>query len=78
MTPVYAVVIDYDPDNGSYGATSPDFEYSVVGVGKSADEALRRFRSALETTIDFLRERGEPLPNGHYAVTSVEVATATA
>jgi predicted RNase H-like HicB family nuclease len=74
---MYAVVIEYDPENGSYGATSPDFDYSVVGVGKSADEAMARFRNALEGYIAFLRERGEPLPEGHHAVTSIEVASYT-
>jgi len=68
---MYAVVIEYDPQNGSYGATSPDFDYNVVGIGKSSDEALRRFKNALEGYIAFLRERGEPIPEPHYAVTSV-------
>jgi len=26
----YAVVIEYDPENGSYGATSPDFGIDVI------------------------------------------------
>jgi predicted RNase H-like HicB family nuclease len=68
---MYAVVIEYDPQNGSYGATSPDFDYNVVGIGKSSDEALRRFKNALEGYIAFLRERGEPLPEPHFTVTSV-------
>lgn len=71
---MYAVVIEYDPLNGSYGATSPDFDYNVVGIGKSSDEALRRFRNALEAHVAFLRERGEPLPDSHYGVTSVELS----
>ena len=68
---MYAVVIEYDPQNGSYGATSPDFDYHVVGIGKSSDEALRRFKNALEGYIAFLREHGEPIPEPHFAVTSV-------
>ncbi len=68
---MYAVVIEYDPQNGSYGATSPDFDDRVIGIGKSSDEALSRFNHALEGYIAFLLERGEPLPEPHYAVTSV-------
>ena len=72
---MYAVVIEYDPQNGSYGATSPDFDDAVVGVGKTAAEAVARFRNALEGHIAFLRERGEPLPDAHHAVTSIEMAS---
>jgi predicted RNase H-like HicB family nuclease len=72
---MYAVVIEYDPQNGSYGATSPDFDDAVVGVGKTAEEAVERFRNALEGHIAFLRERGERLPEAHYAVTSIEIAS---
>jgi predicted RNase H-like HicB family nuclease len=68
---MYAVVIEYDPQNGSYGATSPDFDYNVVGIGKSSDEALRRFGNALEAHVAALREDGKPLPEPHFAVTSV-------
>ena len=75
---MYAVVIEYDPLNGSYGATSPDFDYSVVGIGKSSEEALRRFRNALEGYVEFLLERGEPLPEAHYGVTSVELSSSEA
>ncbi len=73
---MYAVVIEYDPQNASYGATSPDFDYSVVfGTLADPEEALRGFRNALEEHVAFLLERGEPLPEAHYGVTSVEVSS---
>ena len=62
---MYAVVIEYDPQNGSYGATSPDFDDRVIGIGKSSDEALRQFNHALEGYIAFLLERGQPLRVAH-------------
>jgi predicted RNase H-like HicB family nuclease len=71
---MYTVVIDYDPENGSYGASSPDVddEHSmVVGIGKSADEAVARFRNALQGHFEFLRERGEPIPQPRVTVTTV-------
>jgi predicted RNase H-like HicB family nuclease len=72
---MYAVVIEYDPQNGSYGATSLDFDDAVVGIGKTADEAVERFRNALEGHIAFLRERGQSLPQGHHAVISIDMAS---
>ncbi len=71
---MYTVVIDYDPENGSYGATSPDVDddhNTVIGIGKSADEAVARFRNALEGHFEFLRERGEPIPQPRVTVTMV-------
>jgi predicted RNase H-like HicB family nuclease len=71
---MYAVVIEYDPDNGSFGATSPDVGDNVVGIGKSESEAIERFRSALQGHIAFLRDRREPVPEPHHTVEMVEVA----
>lgn len=71
---MYTVIIDYDPENGSYGAQSPDVDdehNTVVGIGKSADEAVARFRNALEGHFAFLRERGEPIPQPRVTVTTV-------
>jgi predicted RNase H-like HicB family nuclease len=71
---MYTVVIDYDPENGSYGATSPDVDdehNAVIGIGKSADEAVARFRNALKGHFEFLRERGEPIPQPRVTVTTV-------
>ena len=71
---MYAVVIEFDPETGSYGATSPDVDDErnmVVGIGKSADEAIARFRNALEGHFAFLRERGEPIPQPRHSVAMV-------
>jgi predicted RNase H-like HicB family nuclease len=71
---MYAVVIEYDPENGSYGASSPDVDDDhnlVVGIAKSADEAVTRFRNALEGYFEFLREQGRPIPQPHCTVTMI-------
>jgi predicted RNase H-like HicB family nuclease len=78
---MYAVVIEYDPENGSYGATSPDVDddrTTVIGIGKSEDEAITRFRNALEGYFEFLRERGEPIPQPHHTITMVPAPTLSA
>ncbi|MDB5041890.1 MAG: hypothetical protein JWN27_2616 [Candidatus Eremiobacteraeota bacterium] len=69
---MYAVVIEYDPENGSYGATSPDFD-NVFAIGKSEAEALARFRNALEGYFDFLREEGRPIPAPRSTVATIAV-----
>jgi predicted RNase H-like HicB family nuclease len=68
---MYVVVIEHDPENGSYGATSPDVGDHVVGIGKSPDEAVERFRNALEGYFAFLRDEGQPLPMPRHTVTTV-------
>ena len=71
---MYTVIIDYDPETGSYGATSPDVDDEknmVVGIGKSAEEAVARFSNALEGHFAFLLERGEPIPQPRVTVTTV-------
>jgi predicted RNase H-like HicB family nuclease len=55
----FAVIIEHDPDNGSYGASNPDLP--VDGIGKTPDEAVARFQNALNDYLAFLRERGQPI-----------------
>ena len=69
---MYAVVIEYDPDNGSYGATSPDLD-NVYAVGKSEAEVIERFRNALEGYFEFLREEGQTIPPPRHTVAMVDV-----
>ncbi len=74
MAGTHAVVTEYDPNNGSYGATSPDFGIHVIGIGKSEAEAVERLHNALQGHLAFLRERGEPIPEPRSTVTTIAVA----
>ena len=67
----YPVLIEYDPETGSYGASSPDLP--VVGIGKSREDAVTRFRNALDGYIAFQHERGEPIPPSRHTVTTLWV-----
>ena len=71
---MYAVVIVYDPENGSYGATAPDFDMDVIGIGKSEDEALSCFRNALASYVKVLREDGKPIPEPRHTVAMIDLA----
>ena len=70
---MYAVVIEYDPETGSYAATAPDFGVDVAGIGKSADEAFARFKNALGGYVRVMREDGKPLPQPRHTVATVEL-----
>ena len=70
---MYAVLIEFDPETGSYGATAPDFGIHVIGIGKSADEALWRFKRALGSYVRVMHEDGKPLPEPRHAVATVEL-----
>jgi predicted RNase H-like HicB family nuclease len=70
----FTVIIEHDPDNGSYGASNPDLP--VDGVGKTPDEAVARFQNALNDYLAFLRERGQPIPELRHTVTTVRAADA--
>jgi predicted RNase H-like HicB family nuclease len=67
----FPVIIEYDPENGSYGASSPDV--AVDGIGKTAEEAVARFKNALESHMRFLREHGLELPPPRHTVTTVNI-----
>lgn len=70
---MYAVVIEFDAETGSYGATSPDIGDNVVGIGGSAEEAIERFRNALESYFIVLREDGKPIPQPRHMVAMISV-----
>ena len=70
---MYTVVIEFDPNNGSYGATSPDFGTDVIAIGKSEGEALDRFRNALEGHIAFLRDQGDAVPAPRHTVATIDL-----
>ncbi len=67
----YVVIVEYDPDSGSYGASSPDLP--VDGIGKSSEEAIARFHNALQGYLEFQKEMGLPIPDVRHTVTTVRV-----
>jgi len=68
---MYAVVDRVRPAKRKLWRYVAGFDYNVVGIGKSFDEALRRFKNALEDTLRFYASAVRPIPEPHYAVTSV-------
>ncbi len=57
-----SVVIEYDPDTKTYGATSPDLP-DIYAIGESRDDVLDRFVNSVNEYLAYLRERDEPLPS---------------
>lgn len=55
----YAVIYERGKD-GSWHASAGFLP--VFAVGDTRDEAEARIRSAIEGHLEFLRERGEPIP----------------
>ncbi len=70
---MYAVVIEHDKGTGTYAATSPDIGDIVVGIGISEDDAVARFKNALQGYLEVLRTEGRPLPQPRYTVARVVV-----
>lgn len=57
-----SVVIEYDPETKSYGATSPELP-EVYAISDSRDDVLDRFAYSVNEYLSYLRENGEPLPS---------------
>ena len=53
-----AVLIEYDPDTKTYGATSPDLP-DVYAISDSRDDVVRRFVRAADLHVDELRSSGK-------------------
>jgi predicted RNase H-like HicB family nuclease len=56
----YSVVTER-ADNGGYGAWSPEIP-GCVALGDTSDEAAIAMREAIKLHLEFLRDRGEPIP----------------
>lgn len=61
MEILFQLVVEPDPEDGGYVATTPTLP-GVVGQGETEEEAARDLATALQFTLDDMKENGEPLP----------------
>jgi predicted RNase H-like HicB family nuclease len=59
----YLVIYDRAEDGG-WGAHSPDVD-GVFALGTSREDVERRMAEALAAHLEYLRERGAPIPEPH-------------
>jgi len=72
----YAVIIEHDPETGSYGAYAPD----LPGCGAAADtreEVVALIQEAIEFHLEGLHEEGLPIPEASTTIEYVETAPLT-
>ncbi|MGH7951746.1 MAG: type II toxin-antitoxin system HicB family antitoxin [Limisphaerales bacterium] len=70
MTMRYTIIIKHGPEN--FSAYAPDFP-CCVAAADTEKETLTLMKEALETHIEDMRERGEPIPQPS-EIREVEVA----
>ena len=71
-----AVLIEYDPDTKTYGATSPDLP-DVYAISETRDDVLARFVRAANLHLEELREQGqEPTFPINHEIVTVTIDTA--
>jgi predicted RNase H-like HicB family nuclease len=71
----YAVIIEHDPETGSYGAYAPD----LPGCGAAAEtreEVIALIHEAIEFHLEGLQEDGLPVPEATTTVEYVEARSA--
>jgi predicted RNase H-like HicB family nuclease len=61
----YLVVYEQAEDGG-WGAHSPDVE-GVFALGQTREEVEGKMAQALSAHLEYLRKRGEPVPEPHTA-----------
>jgi len=57
----FTVLLDPDPDSGTYTVTVPALP-GIVTQGSSIDDAIVQVREAIQVHIDGLLADGEPIP----------------
>jgi predicted RNase H-like HicB family nuclease len=55
------LVIYEQAEDGAWGALIPDVE-GVFALGETREEVERNMREAMAAHLEFIRERGEPVP----------------
>jgi predicted RNase H-like HicB family nuclease len=58
------LVIYEQGDDGGWGAHSPDVD-GVFALGSTRSEVEERMAEALAAHLEYLRERGAPIPEPH-------------
>ena len=69
----YAVVIEHDPDTGSYGAYAPDLP-GCGAAGDTYEEVIELIQEAIDFHLQGLQETGLPIPEPSTAVDYVETS----
>lgn len=57
----YTILLDRDPEDGSYTVTVPALP-GIVTQGKDRDDAIAMAKDAIRCHIDGLLQDGEPIP----------------
>jgi predicted RNase H-like HicB family nuclease len=65
----WAVVLE-EGEDGYLVATVPELP-TVVTQGRTKEEALTNAREAIELYLEYLRDKGEPLPKRHLETVQV-------
>jgi predicted RNase H-like HicB family nuclease len=55
------LVIYEKADGGGWGAYTPDID-GVIALGKTRQEVEERMAEALTACLEFMHEKGEPIP----------------
>jgi predicted RNase H-like HicB family nuclease len=69
----YLVILEKGPT--TYGAHVPDLP-GCIAAGETEDEAIALIREAIESHLDDLKRRGEPVPTPSSTCRVVEIAAA--
>ncbi|MEE4637964.1 MAG: type II toxin-antitoxin system HicB family antitoxin [Wenzhouxiangella sp.] len=69
----YVVILEEGPK--SWGAYVPDLPGCVV-AGETKAEALELIREAIEFHLEGLKEDGDPIPQPHSSIETIQVSAA--
>jgi len=69
----YVVILEEGPK--SWGAYVPDLP-GCVAAGETKAEALKLIREAIEFHLEGLKEDGDPIPQPHSSIETVQISAA--
>ncbi len=72
----YTILLDRDPDDGSYTVTVPALP-GIVTQGRDLDDAIARARDAIRCHVNGLLEDGLPVPDEGEPPQVIDVDAAT-